>query len=93
MGTNPFFLSLTHLIFRLTHAAMRGALLGLSRRPVGVVVALIYAQMRPPLTVGVQLGNRVHMREQIPVMADDERRAGEGFKSRERPRRAPRIAA
>ena len=41
--------------------------------------------MRPPLTVGVQLGNRVHMREQIPVMADDERRAGEGFKSREKP--------
>ena len=41
--------------------------------------------MRPPLAVGVQLGNRVHMREQIAVMADDERRAGEGFKSREKP--------
>ena len=64
---------------------MRGALLGLPHRPVGVVVALIYAQMRPPLTVGVQLGNRVHMREQIAIMADDERRAGEGFKSREKP--------
>ena len=64
---------------------MRGALLGLSRLPVGVVVALIYTQMRPPLTVGVQLGDRVHMREQIAVMADDERRAGEGFKSREKP--------
>ena len=64
---------------------MCGALLGLSRRPVGVVVALIYAQMRPPLTVGVQLGDHVHMREQIAVMADDECRAGEGFKSREKP--------
>ena len=63
---------------------MRGALLGLSRRSVGVVVALIYAQMRPPLTVGVQLGDRVHMREQIAVVADDERRAGEGFKSRKK---------
>ena len=63
---------------------MRGALLGLSRRPVGFVVALIYTQMRPPLTVGVQLGNRVHVREQIAVVADDERRAGEGFKSRKK---------
>ena len=64
---------------------MCGALLGLPHRPVGVVVALIYAQMRPPLTVGAQLGNRVHMREQIAVMADDERRAGEGLKCREKP--------
>ena len=64
---------------------MRGALLGLSRRSVGVVVALICVQMRPSLTVGVQLGDRVHVREQIAVMADDERRAGEGFKSREKP--------
>ena len=47
--------------------------------------------MRPPLTVGVQLGNRVHMREQIPVMADDECRAGEGFKSREKPTLRGRI--
>ena len=85
MGTNPFFLSLTHLIFRLTHAAMRGALLGLSRRPVGVVVALICTQMRPSLTVGVQLGDRIHVCEQIAVVADDERRAGEGLKSREKP--------
>ena len=64
---------------------MRGALLGLSRRPVGVVVALIYAQMRLSLTVGVQLGDCIHMREQIAVVADDECRAGEGFKSREKP--------
>ena len=70
---------------------MRGALLGLSRRPVGVVVALIYAQMRPPLTVGVQLGDRVHVCEQIAVVADDERRAGKGFKSREKPTFRGRI--
>ena len=64
---------------------MRGALLGLPHRPVGVVVALIYSQMRPPLTVGVQLSDCIHTREQIAVMADDQRRAGEGFKSRKKP--------
>ena len=70
---------------------MRGALLSLPHRPVGVVVALIYTQMRPPLAVGVQLGNRVHAREQIAVMADDQRRAGEGFKSRKKPTLRGRI--
>ncbi|CNI95224.1 Uncharacterised protein [Mycobacterium tuberculosis] len=41
--------------------------------------------MRQPLAVGVKLGNHVHVLQQIAVVADNERRAGEGFKSRIKP--------
>ena len=58
-------------------------LFGVQCLPVGAVVTLEEAQMSHPLPVGVKLGNHIHALQQIAVVANNERRAGQHLQCRE----------
>ena len=67
----------THLILRLGHAPLSSLLFGIQRLPVGAVVALEEAQMSQSLTVRVKLRNHVHTLQQVAVVTNNQRRAGQ----------------
>ena len=67
----------THPVLRLAHATLGHLLLSLQRLSVGAIVTLEEPQVGHPLPIGVKLRNHVHALQQVAVVANNERRAGE----------------
>ena len=77
LSLHPLTVRRTHPVLRLAHATLSRLLLGLQRLPVRTVITLEETQVGHPLPVGVKLRNHVHALQQVAVVANDERRAGQ----------------